>query len=868
MFSLVDKLDHVTNNKFHLTFVRNKAFKYLNELNPFVGKLALKSHDLPEINITLSKKAIDGIGMTIENSQAVMNDTSSGYLTNANKSYENTSIEYKGNIYQAKIRIHGTDSIHYSKAKKSFYIKLDDEKLINNMRRFSLIILEDSGISSFFSYKMQEWLNGFKVNSFLVKLNINGVQQGTYALEEKLHKTLLERNNFSGVDILKPNDEWDQQYSSYGGSTRHVNPYNWDIASTKMQSISNKDVGQLIQYENLYKCKNYECVAQLIDEDRTAQVDAMRILLGTYHVFRGDNQKLLYDTSSGRFFPYFRTEATISKLDYFFDKKLYGGEELYKNNFIYQLGKGENYRERRNKYLWKLLQNKDFLIQTYFDLYDNNMPPILSDSSHYTNGRYIRYLENIKKNNLVSNFLVLEKYLNYSKVSTNLKYIDTTSLQLSITPDSNVHIALSKINFEFEGHSVVSIKDNETGVVSEFDLNDPLKYFNNKKFISSFNNSYDVVKKDLSFLIKVDDKTTINGFNVAYKNLLSNEEVLDRNSYINFQPFSQFSKFSLSSFLIKNDNGYSVNEGKYILNDNLIIPYGQSLTINPGVKISIQDNKSILVYGDLFINGTLEKPVQINNLKNRFGTFAALGNGLSEVKIKFLNLSGGSEAIINGVHYSGALSLYFHKNVSINGSNIYSNFADDGLNIKNSNISLINNVFELNTADQVDLDNCVGEINNNQFVQSSLEGNFEFNDVVDKNGDGLDLSGSKVIINNNKYYGFLDKAISVGENTKAIISLNTFKDNNRAVTVKDQSDAYFISNFYDKNKVNIELYRKKLAFDYPSAFNLNEKHPKEKIMKSNNSHYYKPKNLLSIEANVDIEKIFIELSNGEWIEFD
>ena len=69
IFHLVDKLNSNTNNKFHLSYIRDQSIKYINELNPFVGKIALKFQDLPEINIKLSKKSIDTIQSSIENSK-------------------------------------------------------------------------------------------------------------------------------------------------------------------------------------------------------------------------------------------------------------------------------------------------------------------------------------------------------------------------------------------------------------------------------------------------------------------------------------------------------------------------------------------------------------------------------------------------------------------------------------------------------------------------------------------------------------------------------------------------------------------------------------------------------------------------------
>ncbi len=231
IFHLVDKLNTNTNNKFHLSYIRDQSIKYINELNPFVGKIALKFQYLPEINIKLSKKSLDTIQLSIENSKR--KDTKRMYLSAYDKEYSNATIFYDDKKYDARIRLHGTDAIHFMNKKKSYYLKLKKDQYFENMKRFSLIVLENNSIATLFAYSLLDWFTNFKVNSFLVKLKINGVEQGVYLLEEKLHKTLLERNSLAGYEIMKPNDEWDQQHSDNKIGTRHINPYNWDIASTR-----------------------------------------------------------------------------------------------------------------------------------------------------------------------------------------------------------------------------------------------------------------------------------------------------------------------------------------------------------------------------------------------------------------------------------------------------------------------------------------------------------------------------------------------------------------------------------------------------------------------------------------------------------
>ena len=89
VFHLVDKLNKNTDNKFHLSYIRNQSIKYINELNPFVGKFALKFQNIPEINIQLPKKTIDKIQLSIQKSEK--RDTKRMYLSKHDKSYGNAT---------------------------------------------------------------------------------------------------------------------------------------------------------------------------------------------------------------------------------------------------------------------------------------------------------------------------------------------------------------------------------------------------------------------------------------------------------------------------------------------------------------------------------------------------------------------------------------------------------------------------------------------------------------------------------------------------------------------------------------------------------------------------------------------------------
>ena len=114
---------------------------------------------------------------------------------------------------------------------------------------------------------------------------------------------------------------------------------------------------------------------------------------------------------------------------------------------------------------------------------------------------------------------------------------------------------------------------------------------------------------------------------------------------------------------------------------------------------------------------------------------------------------------------------------------------------------------------KIDLDFCDGEVRKNKFLISK-----DNSTILDFNGDGLDLSGSKITISENKFSGFLDKALSIGEESIALINKNTFDDNKSAITIKDGSKAYVLSNDFINNQQDFSLYIKKRFYDPPTLY--------------------------------------------------
>jgi len=346
----------------------------------------------------------------------------------------------------------------------------------------------------------------------------------------------------------------------------------------------------------------------------------------------------------------------------------------------------------------------------------------------------------------------------------------------------------------------------------------------------------DLYPRKRTYLIEVvfedADKVIVDGVDVKMTNDITNQTIKEEDIYIQIADgndyYHDFIYLSFEEFVRRypnfdwRDEGGKLilSAGRYRLDRDLIIPKSFDFVINEGVEISIAENKSIVSFAPVDILGTERNPVVIKaQFRDRpFGTFGIVG---SRSTINWLDLSGGSEKYVNGIYFSGALSIYDAGEVKIENSKIHGNYADDGLNIKNADVFIIGSRFYDNSVDQFDCDFCRGIIADSEFVAAD-------SDEVD--GDGLDLSGSEIIVRRSEFQKFRDKGVSIGEDTLALLYENNLVNNpGSSVAVKDSSHVFFIDNIFRNNKKAITSYQKKQMFGggfsylYGNTFESNEK---------------------------------------------
>ncbi|MBT6068535.1 hypothetical protein HOG48_02145 [Candidatus Peregrinibacteria bacterium] len=274
------------------------------------------------------------------------------------------------------------------------------------------------------------------------------------------------------------------------------------------------------------------------------------------------------------------------------------------------------------------------------------------------------------------------------------------------------------------------------------------------------------------------------------------------------------------------------------IKDTVTIPSNLELIIKPGVQIEIAKKESIISYGKIIAEGTKNNPIVIKSKgKKPFGVFALIGEGANDSVIKFVNVKNGSETFYNNVYISGMFSAYHVGNITVANSKFEGSQSDDGLNIKYATATIVDSVFENNSADAIDLDFVVGTVKNSTF---------------DGNGnDSIDTSGSTVVIRENIIKKSGDKCISVGENSSATVENNLLSQCNIGIEAKDLSKVTATNNIFDGNKTALNAYQKKEFFG-GATINVIDSVFKDNLKKSTLENTFKGKKLKTDDSKIEI----------------
>ena len=702
-----------------------------------------------------------------------------------------------------------TSSIDVSRAGYSLKVKISKEdQYFQGIRSLNLLSPYDDWTlaqSSFNRYFTSHGIISSK--GHLMNLYINGQDIGPYLGVEKIDKELLERDHkITNFAILKSNDDWNKGFLDDHRSSTDFTAFDKEQSGEELTIlVAQSKLNQL--FEAIQE-ENFQIIFDLVDIENLAKVASVYKLSGSSSPLYGDNVRYIYDFATGKFKFAFTLEHAPKPLAFYqpayFD--YYAEEPFPPHKLLLLLLTKDWFIEKRNKFLAQILKNQDNMISLFQSEIESDLSKLIQTRFPTT---FYRHSAKDDLQTLGENLHIIDRYLSYAKIYSTIEIKNDSKHEISLLHDSFTESVL---------FSAISCEDEKYEFAEPVILS-PGKYDHEMNILTSSEisfespfaciKSFDVRKLDLE--IKIDDKHIY--FNYARE--------LQPYSHKGLEQFGAgLKKFGSKNKLAEQ---FQLLPGEYVISDDIFFPIGASLEILPGAIIKIDPAVSILLKGDLIALGSKDAPIIItNNQESSFGAFAIIGNNSkpSDILANYLFVSGGSESILDGIYFSGQFAAHI-ATVKIENSIFTNSVSDDGVNIKFSSVILKNNIFKDNFADQVDLDYVTGEVTNNEFTYSKSNLN---------ETDGLDISGSSLMIHNNTFSNMTDKGLSVGEKSVATISVNKFLNNNLGIAAKDGSSLCIEENFFKENNKNIVKYIKKKMYVQPNIYSKNKYQSKVHLM--------------------------------------
>lgn len=775
-----------------LCFHNDKCYTYIHEeLSPYTAKHfgcnpaetmegVAKSLDLKGSLKRLKNGVADEnrVSIYIEDNQL---DKLNKYLKKnpVKKKWFKATVNLHGVDLPAKLKLHGTDPVHHTGGKYSFTIKLaSDSILVNGGRRFKLIKGEEADPTVIAINKLAHDMGLISTYGKMVMVDLNGECTGEYYLVEDIRKEFLERHmGITNYTVLAHTSDWSRKDYMLGKG--HITDL--DLFGEHLEGSDDPFFTQGVAHYNrlcaTILTEDISAMKSMFDLDYMARYMALASIFNDPHFMSGDNLKLVYDFSRGKFFPIYRAEfpghahpeGSFSSFPNM-NQMLFGEDlSIYDKSitklFILLLQDNE-FRGMRDEQLISIVRNRSDFIGSISGTYSENENVMLH--SDLTRRMYERN-KAAELDIVYKSLYFAGEYLDYNHVYGTY---DSTQSALRLQVESFVPV---KIN-----------------------LNDSITLYESYLGVS-FGKDLSTIYHPLT--LKVDDEVKLKDF---YLVNLVNDDTVGKHIHINHGILEdvEFEESEITEPVqpLVFKGTHVIKEDVHIdaCNNTVIFEAGTRLKLDPGVNFSID--------GTVEFNGTEGNEVVIEaNSDEPFGSFVIIGcNENSTVDGKYLNVSGGSESTVNGRLFTGQFAIY-NSNVSLSNCGFTGSMADDGLNIKYSKVTLDSCSFTLNMADQVDLDFCCAVVSNCVFAPSD----------IDDNGDGLDLSGSYASISNSSFTGFLDKGLSLGEKSRVLVTECDFKSNLAAVAIKDQTNVIAWNNSFDANQLDFTSYIKKSFFQDP-----------------------------------------------------
>jgi hypothetical protein len=285
-----------------------------------------------------------------------------------------------------------------------------------------------------------------------------------------------------------------------------------------------------------------------------------------------------------------------------------------------------------------------------------------------------------------------------------------------------------------------------------------------------------------------------------------NSEDLDRDEDIRFEgSFKYFPLISQSTdqfvrnypqFFKTNARTVVLGPGQFYFSNNVIVPKGITLTIQPGTSVSFGPGASLVSYSPIIARGSAATPIRFTG--NSWGAVGVINAHGKSIFSNTIFTGGSSSEEINGLVFTGMLSIR-NSAADILNSTFLNDRDDDALHLVKAKGIVRNNRFINNNGDALDisLSNDI-KILNNYFNKNGFGLNFYIN------GDAINLSFSSGSVMNNIIDECGDTGINISENSNFVVSGNKVVRCQKGISIADNSYSEMDNNVAVANNIGLE----------------------------------------------------------------
>ena len=298
----------------------------------------------------------------------------------------------------------------------------------------------------------------------------------------------------------------------------------------------------------------------------------------------------------------------------------------------------------------------------------------------------------------------------------------------------------------------------------------------------------------------------INDIKINYKILGTNEikqESVMPKSLFNFKLVSndyarQKPNYKDFKFISVNEvkKEISIKPGTWTLSKALIFPAGYNIVCIGGTNINLTNEASIFSYSPIKFIGNEEMPINIQSKDSVNEGFAVVSAGGQSI-LEYVVFTDLSNPTYSGWDFTGAVTFY-ESDVQFSNCKFIGNKSEDGVNVVRSKVNMYKSLFSKTTSDAFDGDFITGDITNSSFI--------------DCGNDGIDVSGSNILVKDVFIDHCGDKGLSNGEHSEMKAVNIEVQNTEIAVASKDISLIDLDNVKITGGKIGLTAYQKKPEF--------------------------------------------------------